>query len=453
MSGTYGFDNVLLSMFTIFQMVTLEGWTDAMYMVKEAARTYSFDVFFLIIVVLGAMVILNLMVAVQSSFLDQAFDEEESEIKERENKEKMKQRHLEEQNLQFDEEDNENCEECQNDASAEVNKEEQKEEHKDDNHEQNNPGEPSHKGKRKLKQKKRGLCTCKLPQVCVRVSSFFETFFDAEHVRGIFVEKVLIVLILINTFFMAVQIYEQPEALEKACDYANLFFTVIFLLEMIAKMIGLGFKKYFSEGFNIFDCFIVVMSYVELIMSARGGGGSLSVLRAFRLLRIFKIVKSWKSLRILLSTVLESLTAIMNLAILILLYLFISALLLKQFYSGQLYDSDGEESRYSFSTTGDALVTVFIILTGENWNEPMVQVISKWESFAPAPLFIAITMLGNWMLLNLFLAILLKALSKEHNEDDKKEAEIKKEEEIRQSQVQPAALEQNVTEQDNLKLD
>jgi hypothetical protein len=69
------------------------------------------------------------------------------------------------------------------------------------------------------------------------------------------------------------------------------------------------------------------MSYVELFMP--GENSSLSVLRAFRLLRIFKIVKSWESLRVLLSTVLESIIAITNLAVLIVLYLFIFALLTK----------------------------------------------------------------------------------------------------------------------------
>ena len=82
----------------------------------------------------------------------------------------------------------------------------------------------------------------------------------------------------------------------------NLFFTVIFLVEMIVKLIALGIVEYSKDGFNNFDAFIVVMSYVELFMP--GENSSLSVLRAFRLLRIFKIIKSWDSLRVLLSTVL-----------------------------------------------------------------------------------------------------------------------------------------------------
>lgn len=107
-------------------------------------------------------------------------------------------------------------------------------------------------------------------------------------------------------------------------------------------------------------------------MLSADSNSSLSVLRAFRLLRIFKIIKSWTSLRKLLATVLDSLTAITNLAILIFLYMFIFALLTKQFYNGDLFDLDGELSRYKFSSTGDAIVSVFIILTGENWNEIMI---------------------------------------------------------------------------------
>lgn len=184
------------------------------------------------------------------------------------------------------------------------------------------------------------------------------------------------------------------------------------------KLIGFGLREYVKDGFNIFDAFIVIMSYVELFMP--GENSSLSVLRAFRLLRIFKIIKSWKSLRILLSTVLESLTAITNLGVLIVLYIFISALLTKQFFSDPLYTTDGEISRYSFSSTGAALQTVFIILTGENWNEIMIQVIDQQKSFVPSIFFVALMIIGNFMLLNLFLAILLKSIS-EIGETDKDE--------------------------------
>jgi hypothetical protein len=104
--------------------------------------------------------------------------------------------------------------------------------------------------------------------------------------------------------------------------------------------------------------------------------------------------------------------------VLILLFLFIFALLCKQFFSEPLLDDGGEVSRYSFGDTYTALVTMFIILTGENWNEVMILVISNMKSFTPAYLFIFMMLLGNFMLLNLFLAILLKSISDIGDDDD-----------------------------------
>ena len=96
------------------------------------------------------------------------------------------------------------------------------------------------------------------------------------------------------------------------------------------------------------------------------------MLRAFRLLRIFKIMKNWGSLRKLLGAVLTSIVAITNLGILLILYLFIGSLLCKQFLSSYiLVDDSGIPTRYSFSSTTNSLITMFIILTGENWNDIM----------------------------------------------------------------------------------
>ena len=61
---TFSFDNILLSIMNIFQIITLEGWTDMMYIVRDAEGHYAYDVFFLACVVLGSFVILNLMIAV-----------------------------------------------------------------------------------------------------------------------------------------------------------------------------------------------------------------------------------------------------------------------------------------------------------------------------------------------------------------------------------------------------
>jgi len=63
-SDTYSFDNIMLSIMNIFEMITLEGWTEMMYIVRDAEGTLVYDTFFLMCVIVGNFIILNLMVAV-----------------------------------------------------------------------------------------------------------------------------------------------------------------------------------------------------------------------------------------------------------------------------------------------------------------------------------------------------------------------------------------------------
>ena len=60
-------------------MITLEGWSDVMYKVRNAnGGSVTLDLFFIISVVFGAFFVLNLMIAVQYNYLDDAMNEIES---------------------------------------------------------------------------------------------------------------------------------------------------------------------------------------------------------------------------------------------------------------------------------------------------------------------------------------------------------------------------------------
>jgi hypothetical protein len=217
---------------------------------------------------------------------------------------------------------------------------------------------------------------------------------------------------------LASEHYGQPDWVHEAQDIGNLLFSIVFAVEMVFKLFGLGIKKYVADNFNIFDGVIVIVSIVELLHQG-GESSGLSVLRAFRLLRIFKIIKSWTELRVLLITVIKSMGAITNLGFLTILYLFIMSLLSKQLYGNTLYTEDGEESRYTFRTTGYSLITIYIILTGENWNEIMIQVINMSKDYFTVSMFFIFMMIfGHLMLLNLFLAILLKFISENQESTD-----------------------------------
>ena len=77
-------------------------------------------------------------------------------------------------------------------------------------------------------------------------------------------------------------------------EIANLFFVVLFTLEMLLKMYSLGFQGYFVSLFNRFDCFVVICSIIEAVFIFTGLMPPLgvSVLRCARLLRVFKATRS-----------------------------------------------------------------------------------------------------------------------------------------------------------------
>jgi len=107
---------------------------------------------------------------------------------------------------------------------------------------------------------------------------------------------------------------------------------------MVIKLLGMGFKLYFRDKFNIFDCFIVVISTVDIVIlvtlsSTFSGRGFISALRAFRMLRVFKLAKSWQKFHDLLKTIGHTLKDISNFSVLLLLFTFTYTLLGMELFS------------------------------------------------------------------------------------------------------------------------
>lgn len=194
--------------------------------------------------------------------------------------------------------------------------------------------------------------------------------------------------------------------------------TILFVAEMIIKVFGLGIKDYLKDGFNIFDAIIIIVGLLEYFGI---GNKSVTVLRTFRLLRIFKIVRSWSGLRKLLKTVLASMQSIGNLALLMLLLIFIYSLVGMQFFSGTFKESpdpDDDQIRFNFNSFSYSVITVFICITAENWNGMLAPFIYK-DGWGATIYFVSLIIFGNLMLLNLFLAILLNFISENLEEEVK----------------------------------
>lgn len=79
--GLANYDNMLFAMMRTFELITLEGWSNFMYQTRNYYGNYYYDVYSYAVVLLGAFVVLNLMVAVQSDQLSECLDQVDQQKK------------------------------------------------------------------------------------------------------------------------------------------------------------------------------------------------------------------------------------------------------------------------------------------------------------------------------------------------------------------------------------
>ncbi|CAH1103074.1 unnamed protein product [Psylliodes chrysocephalus] len=222
-----------------------------------------------------------------------------------------------------------------------------------------------------------------------------------------FVELFITLCIVVNTLFMALDHHDMDRDLEKALKSGNYFFTATFMIEATMKLIAMSPKYYFQEGWNIFDFIIVALSLLELGLEGVQG---LSVLRSFRLLRVFKLAKSWPTLNLLISIMGRTMGALGNLTFVLCIIIFIFAVMGMQLFGKNYTDNvdrfpDHELPRWNFTDFMHSFMIVFRVLCGE-WIESM------WDCMLVGdvsciPFFLATVVIGNFVVLNLFLALLL----------------------------------------------
>uniref|UniRef100_A0A9J7YRE9 Sodium channel protein n=1 Tax=Cyprinus carpio carpio TaxID=630221 RepID=A0A9J7YRE9_CYPCA len=228
-----------------------------------------------------------------------------------------------------------------------------------------------------------------------------------------FLDLTITICIVLNTLFMALEHYPMTDEFNRMLSVGNLVFTGIFTAEMVLKIIALDPYYYFQQGWNIFDSLIVSLSLMELGLSNVEG---LSVLRSFRLLRVFKLAKSWPTLNTLIKIIGNSVGALGNLTLVLAIIVFIFAVVGMQLF-GKNYEScvckiskDCTLPRWHMKDFFHSFLIVFRVLCGE-WIETM------WDCMEVAgqPLCILVFMLvmviGNLVVLNLFLALLLSSFS------------------------------------------
>ncbi|XP_029005034.1 voltage-dependent R-type calcium channel subunit alpha-1E isoform X3 [Betta splendens] len=435
--GITQFDNILFAVLTVFQCITMEGWTTVLYNADDALGPSWNWLYFIPLIIIGSFFVLNLVLGVLSG----EFAKERERVENRRAFMKLRRQQQIERELNGYRAWIDRAEEV---MLAEENK---------------NPGPSALDALRRLPEwstgggyvlkrattiKRRGMDAlhqgpageeqygdissvgAPLARASIRSARRGPAayFRRKERLLRISIRRVVkthtfywtvLGLVALNTLCVAIVHHKQPLWLSTFLYYAEFLFLALFLTEMFLKMYSLGPRLYFHSSFNCFDCSVIVGSIFEVLWGFFRPGTSfgISVLRALRLLRIFKITKYWASLRNLVVSLMNSMKSIISLIFLLFLFIVVFALLGMQLFGGRFIFEDYTPT--NFDTFPAAIMTVFQILTGEDWNEVMYNGIRSqggvksgmWSSIY----FIVLTLFGNYTLLNVFLAIAVDNLA------------------------------------------
>uniref|UniRef100_A0A8C9A0E7 Voltage-dependent L-type calcium channel subunit alpha n=1 Tax=Prolemur simus TaxID=1328070 RepID=A0A8C9A0E7_PROSS len=416
--GITNFDNFAFAMLTVFQCITMEGWTDVLYWMQDAMGYELPWVYFVSLVIFGSFFVLNLVLGVLSG----EFSKEREKAKARGDFQKLREKQQLEEDLkgyldwitQAEDIDPENEDEGM-DEEKPRNMSMPTSETESVNTENVAGGDIE--GKNCGARLAHRISKSKFSRYWRRWNRFCRRKCRAAVKSNIFYWLVIF-LVFLNTLTIASEHYNQPHWLTEVQDTANKALLALFTAEMLLKMYSLGLQAYFVSLFNRFDCFIVCGGILETIlvetkvMSPLG----ISVLRCVRLLRIFKITRYWNSLSNLVASLLNSVRSIASLLLLLFLFIIIFSLLGMQLFGGKFNFDEMQTRRSTFDNFPQSLLTVFQILTGEDWNSVMYDGIMAYggPSF-PGMLvciyFIILFICGNYILLNVFLAIAVDNLA------------------------------------------
>ncbi|PFX17210.1 Voltage-dependent calcium channel type D subunit alpha-1 [Stylophora pistillata] len=377
--GITNFDNIGLACMTVFQCITLEGWTDVLYWINDAVGNSWPWVYFVTLIIWGSFFVLNLVLGVLSGEFakEKARAQKSGEFQKFREKQQVEDAYNGYLDWITQAEDIEGDSESESGDESKASKKTSSRQSRtediemiDRNERQDSISQHDthhygwcHNEKKVLKKwhhrARREL------RKAVKTQAFY---------------WIVIVVVFLNSLTLALEHYDQPDFLTKFLDIANKLFLGIFTIEMIVKMYCLGFHGYFASLFNRFDCLIL-----ELTKQLSG------------------------------VTVEQH-----------------------EVHSGS---SVAAFSIYAHLFTAWNADLWWKILTGEDWNAVMYDGIRAWGGIGEGGsaiailYFIFLVVVGNYILLNVFLAIAVDNLADAENLTEMEEEKKKKKEKAREKEA------------------
>jgi voltage-gated sodium channel len=178
----------------------------------------------------------------------------------------------------------------------------------------------------------------------------------------------------------------------------------VFCVEALLKMAAHGRRpwRYFADGWNVFDFLIIVICLLPV------GGPFAAVLRLARALRLLRLVSVLPKLQLLVGALLKSLSAMGYVGLLLGLLFYIYAVAGIHLF--------GAHDPKHFGSMSEALLSLFRLVTLDNWSDLFAAQLAHVPGFKVAAYFVTFIVFGTMIILNLFIGIIMNSMSEMHAE-------------------------------------
>ena len=220
-------------------------------------------------------------------------------------------------------------------------------------------------------------------------------------------QRFIIAVIIINAVTLGLE--TSPSAVAAAGGLLWMLDRIalsIFVVEIALKLIVYR-HNFFRDGWNVFD-------FVVVSVTLAPAGEGVAVLRALRILRALRLVSVVPSMRKVVNALLKAIPGMISVLTLLLLVFYIAAVMATKLFAESFPDW--------FGSLGASFYTLFQIMTLESWSMGIVRPVMEVYPLAWL-FFVLFILLTTFAVLNLFIAIVVDAMSvTDHEEQEQTRA-------------------------------
>lgn len=220
--------------------------------------------------------------------------------------------------------------------------------------------------------------------------------------------------IVVNTFLLLLEYPNMHDFLQKTLSVSEYLFGTIFIVEMVVRVIAMkGLKTYLQSTERVFDMIVVMCTSVNMILNYVDTGYSgLNSVSSLRTLRVSRLMLKWEGTRKLIMSVLKSSRGIMDVVVFLVLFQVVNSILAMQLFGGAHMHSADNTPRWNFDTFGRSFLTLLQVITGDQWSSITYDAVdAENPHWFLVPFLIVVFIFGQYVLLNLFIAVILDNFS------------------------------------------